>query len=196
MVYKGFVQSKNDYSLFIKRHDDKICIAVVYVDDVIVTGDDDDSITDLKSHLHSQFGVKDLGLLHYFLGIEVNYTSSGIVLCQQKFAKELLRDFGFDFSQKDLTPLPVHLRLSQTDGAVNTDPELYRSLVGKFNYLMNTRPDLSFTVQALSQYMHSPCTTYMVTLRHTLCYLAHTIDQGILLQASDRLTIQAFSDAD
>lgn len=164
LICQGFIQSKNDYSLFIKRHDNKICIAAVYVDDVILTDDDATSITNLKSYVHSQVGIKDLGLLNYFLGIGVNRTSGGIVLCQRKFANELLQNYGSDLTQKAFTPLPVHLKLSQTDGELVSDPELFRSLVCKLNYPTNTRLDLAYTVQALSQYMHSPRTSHMNAL--------------------------------
>ncbi|KAL8089718.1 hypothetical protein AgCh_039270 [Apium graveolens] len=77
-------------------------IATVYVDDVILTGDDTSSIDLLKTHLDAKFGIKDLGQLHYFLGIEVSHTASGIVLCQQKFANELIAESGFDVSKPTL----------------------------------------------------------------------------------------------
>lgn len=131
-----------------------------------------------------------------FLGIEVQHSADGIILSQQKFAKELLESSTCDFSQKPCTPLPVHLKLNNSDGILVSDPEYYRSLVGKLNYLTNTRPDLSYTVQTLSQFMHAPRLPHLSTLHHTLRYLASTLTQGIMLQASDHLNLQAFSDAD
>lgn len=82
---QGFIQSHSDASLFIKRNGHLITVVAVYVDDIILTGDDVTSIRDLKSHLHKTFSIKDLGHLHYFLGIEVNYTPTGIILTQRKF---------------------------------------------------------------------------------------------------------------
>lgn len=199
LLCQGFVQSKNDYSLFIKRSNGLLCIAAVYVDDVILTGDNITAIHDLKAHLNDKFGIKDLGRLHYFFGIEVSHSSAGITLCQQKFANQLLRESGWDFStsnNKACTTLPVHLKLTNTDGELLTNPETYRSLVGKLNYLTNTRPDLSYTVQTLSQFMHAPRSSHWSALHHTLKYLAATVTQGILLHASDQLKLQAFSDAD
>lgn len=69
LLCQGFKQSKNDYSLFIKKHAGFICVVAVYVDDVILTGNDVPSIALLKSHLDNKFGIKDLGHLHFFLGI-------------------------------------------------------------------------------------------------------------------------------
>lgn len=196
LLCQGFTQSRNDYSLFVKKSADLICIAAVYVDDVILTGNDTEAITCLKTHLDTLFGIKDLGTLHYFLGIEVTYSAAGIALCQRKFAKELLAEAAIDVSHHVCTPLPVHLKLSNDDGILISNPEVYRSLVGKLNYLTNTRPDLSYTVQTLSQYMHAPRNTHLSALHHTIRYLAGTINQGILLKGSDQLKLQAFSDAD
>lgn len=77
---QGYVQSKNDYSLFTKKSGNDITIAAIYVDDIIITGSDLVTITAFKEHLHKCFGIKDLGYLHFFLGFEVGYTDSGIVL--------------------------------------------------------------------------------------------------------------------
>lgn len=142
-------------------------MAAVYVDDVILTGD----------NVHAKFGIKDLGDLHYFLGIEVTHIPQGLLLCQQKFAKELLAESGMDFSVSTCTPLPVHVKLSNTEGDLIPNPELYRSIVGKFNYLTNTRPDLSYTVQTLSQFMHAPRTSHLAALHHAIRYLTGTVTQ-------------------
>ena len=192
----NFVQSKNDYSLYIKKAGERITIVGVYVDDIIVTGNDLPEIESLKAHLHNTFSIKDLGILHYFLGIEVGYVKEGILMNQKKFTHELISESGIDVSKTALTPLPVHLKLSLDEGELFSDAEKYRSLVGKLNYLTHTRPDLSYTVQLLSQYMHQPRVPHMDALSHTIRYINATAGQGILLKATDKLTLQAFSDSD
>lgn len=82
---KGFNQSKNDYSLFIKKLDGKITIATVYVDDIILTGNDAQGIADLKAHLDSTLSIKVLGKLIFFLGIEVGYIPSGITHTEEVY---------------------------------------------------------------------------------------------------------------
>lgn len=134
---------------------------MVYVDDVILTDNDTVVIASLKQHLNDKFGIKDLGNLHYFLGIEITHTPNGIVLCQQKFVREFLQDSSLDISHSTCTSLPVHLKLSATYSDLLDKHDVYRSLVGKLNYLTNTRPDLSYTVQVLSQYMLAPRTSHM-----------------------------------
>ncbi|XP_057522622.1 uncharacterized mitochondrial protein AtMg00810-like [Amaranthus tricolor] len=156
----------------------------VYVDDIVVTGNDLERITALKAHLHKQFRIKDMGLLHYFLGLEITYVSDGIMISQKRFVKELLASVGQheDFTKKAVTPLPLACKLPSTEG--------------KLNFLTNTRPDLSFTTQYLSQFVQTPRIPDWNALLHTLRYVFHTANQGILLQSSNQLVLQAFSDSD
>jgi len=96
------------------------------------------------------FGIKDLGPLHYFLGLEVSYLPQGIVLSQKKFTTELLKDNNIISSKPTVTPLPPHCKLSPDEGDFLHDPTYYRTMVGKLNFLTYTRPDLCFTAQTLS----------------------------------------------
>ncbi|XP_056685162.1 uncharacterized mitochondrial protein AtMg00810-like [Spinacia oleracea] len=193
---QGFEQSKNDDSLFIKRSGSDITLAAVYVDDMILTGTDHKVISDLKSHLHKTFSIKDLGILHYFLGIEVGYSSDGRTLTQGKFTNELLHDSGLEDFKPVATPLPLHLKFSLDEGELFAEPEKYRCLVGKLHFLVNTRPDLAYTVQTLSQFMHQPRQPHYDALVHTLRYIAATAGQGRKWKGSDELKLQAFSDSD
>ncbi|XP_056697421.1 uncharacterized mitochondrial protein AtMg00810-like [Spinacia oleracea] len=192
---QGFHQSKNDYSLFIKNTSSDITVVAVYVDDIIITGSNESVITDLKNHLHHTFSIKDLGVLNFFLGIEVSHTSEGYILTQKKYTKELLQDCELDISKPAVTPFPLNLKLSN-EGEDYPNAELYRCYVGKLNFLTHTRPDISFAVQTLSQFMHSPKYQHIDALSHTLRYINSTAGQGILLKATDKLTLQAFSDSD
>lgn len=123
MKLKGFTQSKNDYSLFLKKEGAHETIVAVYVDDIIVTGNDLDAITKLKQHMHKVFSIKDLGKIHYFLGIEVTYSAQGIILTQHKFTKELLQDCDFDVTKPVSTPLPLNLKLVADEGALYSAPD-------------------------------------------------------------------------
>ena len=140
----GYQQSKNGYSLFINKNSTDIIIIAVYVDDIMITGSNIQEISHVKQKLHSLFGIKDLGQLHYFFGFEVSYILEGIVLSQKKFAIDLLTDSGFDCSKFVSTPLPYNCKLDPDSGELLHDPTHYRALVGKLNYLSHSRPDLSF----------------------------------------------------
>lgn len=117
-------------------------------------------------------------------------------MTQAKFTKELLDHSGLSNYKRVATPLPANLKLTTHDGTLLKDPSLYRSLVGKLNFLTHTRPDLSYSVQTLSQYMQSPREPHLKALYHTLRYVYHTSGQGIMLHSSDHITLQAFSDSD
>ena len=141
----GYQQSKYDYSLFINKSSTDITIVAVYVDDIMVTGSNFSEVIHLKQHLNALFGIKDLGQLHYFLGLEVIHTAEGIILSQRKFTNELLKECGPLPNTAVSTPLPLNCKLSPDDGEPLPDPFLYRTLVGKLNFLTHTRPDLSYT---------------------------------------------------
>lgn len=113
---------------------------------------------------------------------------------QTKFTKELLQDCQLDISKKAVILLPLNIKLHASDGDPLHDPEHehYMSLIGKLNFV--TRPDLNYMVQFLSQFMQSPRTSHY-ELHHTLRYVAHTVGQGIKLQNSESLTLQAYSDS-
>ena len=115
---------------------------------------------------------------------------------KNKFAKELLDFSGFDISTISPTPLPINLKLYIDHGDPVNDPSHYISLIGKLNFLINTRPDISYAVQTLSQFMQDPKEPHLQALQHVLQYISGTITKGILLNVSEQLTLQAFSDAD
>ena len=90
----GMQKSKSDHSVFYKNFSSGIILLVVHVDDFVITGSDSKGISSLKSFLHSQFHTKDLGMLKYFLGIEVRKSKQGIMLSQRKFVPDLLSETG------------------------------------------------------------------------------------------------------
>jgi len=92
---QGYTQSKNDYSLFLHTSSQHLTIVAVYVDGILITGSNAAAIQLLKTNLHAAFGIKDLGLLHYFLGFEISHVHDGITLTQRKFTQDLLKQSGF-----------------------------------------------------------------------------------------------------
>jgi len=149
LISLGYTQSKSDYSLFLNKTSIQITIIAVYVDDILLTGSNYKKIRHVKQHLNKKC-IKDLGKLHYFLGLEVSHTTESILLPQQKFTKELIQDCGFPLKQNASTSLPLSYKLLLDEGTLLEDPTVYRTLVGKLNFLTHTRPDLSFSIRTLS----------------------------------------------
>lgn len=122
----------------------------MYVDDIILIGDDLQEIQDLKYFLHLQFKIKDLGILRYFLGLEVLYQTNGLLNSQRKFTLYLLKDFDcFGYSPVSC-PLDSSVKLHASEGELLPNPTHYKKLVGKLNFLSNTRLDIAYSVQHLN----------------------------------------------
>jgi len=112
----GYRQSNADHTLFFTHNYDKITILVVYVDDIVITGDDDKEILCLKRALAKSFEVKDLGYLHYFLGIEVAYGAQGIYLSQRKYVLDLLKETSMLNCKPVTTPIEYNHRILADSG--------------------------------------------------------------------------------
>ncbi|KAM2897969.1 hypothetical protein COP2_007552 [Malus domestica] len=152
----SFHQSCSDYSLFVRNSQGSFMALLVYVDDVILAGNNLREIEETKLFLSRHFKLKDLGKLKYFMGIEVARSKQGIALCQRKYALEILEDAGFLGAKPSRFPVEPNLSLTQTDGTLLHDPSSYRRLVGRLIYLTITRPDLTYVVNMLSQFMDKP----------------------------------------
>nr|XP_016442248.1 PREDICTED: uncharacterized mitochondrial protein AtMg00810-like [Nicotiana tabacum] len=193
---RGYTHSLNDYSLFTRGSGKSMVILIVYVDDIILTGTDEFEIASLKEFLNLQFKIKDLGSLNYFLGIEVLHTPSGVLLHQKKFIHDLLANFN----SSDCSPVTCHpelnVKLKAREGDPLPNPETYRSFIGKLNFLTHTRPDLSFAVQHLSQFIQQPCFPHMKVALHLLRYLKGTSDFGLFFSNSPDLSLQAYCASD
>ena len=135
LIGKGFKQSKNDYSLFTRVKSDKVIFISVYVDDLLITGNDADGIITTKATLHSAFTIKDLGLACYFLGIELARSSQGTFLNKRKYILDILKDAGMTTAKPAPFPLPRGLHLSLHSREVLSDPSSYRRLIENFYFL-------------------------------------------------------------
>ncbi|XP_022011633.1 uncharacterized mitochondrial protein AtMg00810-like [Helianthus annuus] len=174
-------------------------VLLVYVDDIIVTGNSEADIVRIKSVLSENFQIKDLGVLKYFLGIEVLYVDSGICLNQRKYCLELLSEFGYLGVKPVSTPIEqshvISNKLSQNQTAVK-DVTSFQKLIGKLIYLSITRPDISYAVQFLSQFMHSPKECHLQIALRLLKYLKQSPGKGILFKRENDFVLKGFVDSD
>ena len=134
-------------SLFIFCSAKTIIYLLLYVDDIIVTGNDASQVHNLIAALGQVFELKDLGTLNYFLGIQITQSSYGLTLTQTKYASDVLHRFHMENSKPTKTPSCSSTRLVPHDGVPLSDPSQYRSMVGALQYLTFTRPDIAFSVQ-------------------------------------------------
>ncbi|RVW14377.1 Retrovirus-related Pol polyprotein from transposon RE1 [Vitis vinifera] len=179
----GMFRSTADHSVFYHHNSSGQCIyLVVYVDDIVITGSDQNGIHKLKQHLFTHFQTKDLGKLKYFLGIEIAQSSSGVVLSQRKYALDILEETGMLDCKPVDTPMDPNVKLIPGQGEPLGDPGKYRRLVGKLNYLTITRPDIYFPVSVVSQFLQSPCDSHWDAIIRILRYIKSTPGQGVLYE--------------
>lgn len=152
----GFVQSLADYSLFTFHHDGIFIGVVVYVDDMIVVSNSDAASLRFKQFLNTKFGIKDLGRLIFFLGIEVAHGASGLFLNQRKYAMNIIEESGMAGARPVYTPIQPRHNLALAKGSILKDVMKYGRLVGRLVYLTITRPDLVYAVHILSQFVNEP----------------------------------------
>ncbi|KAL0430251.1 UNVERIFIED_CONTAM: Retrovirus-related Pol polyprotein from transposon RE1 [Sesamum radiatum] len=192
----GFSQSGHDHCLFFKGAGTDFITLLVYVDDILVTSPSDVLIADVKTYLHDLFTIKDLGLARYFLGLQIARSSAWTSLTQTKYIQDILNDTGLLSAKAATMLLPQGIKLTAIGGAVMSDPEPFWRLVGRLLYLGFTRPDISYAVQQLSQFLQRPCETHWQAALHVVRYLKGTPSTGLFFPSSNSLTVQAYCDAD
>jgi histone deacetylase 1/2 len=194
----GFKASKADTSLFFLRKGSLVMFVLVYVDDIIVASSSPGATATLLKKLKEDFALKDLGDLHYFLGIEVSKTRDGIILTQEKYANDVLKRVGMIHCKPVSSPLSTSEKLSRYEGTAlgPKDSTNYRSVVGALQYLTLTRPDISFAVNKVCQFLHAPTTVHWMAVKRILRYLKQSTNLGLKISRSSSLRVSAFSDAD
>jgi hypothetical protein len=149
-------------------------------------------------NLEKEFALKDLGDLHYFLGIEVTKLPDGLLLSQNKYALDILRRVSMTSCKPTPTPLSTSEKLSVHVGEVlgPDDATKYRSIVGGLQYLTLTRPNLAFSVNKVYQYLHCPTTVHLIAVKRILRFVKGTIDMGLKIVKSSSNLVSGFSDTD
>lgn len=188
--------SPYDYALFVCQTNQGIIILLLYVDDVVITGDDTIGIQNVKACLSKKFEMKDLGPLRYFLGIEVESSPHGYILSQVKYASDLIAKAGLTDNKSVDTPLEMNTKLHPNDGAPLEEATLYRQLVGSLIYPTITRLDIAHSVNVMSQFLTAPCTIHFAAVLRILRYLRRTLYKGLLFSSTSKLKLHAFSDSD
>lgn len=179
LIEFGFVCSVKDTSLFIYSKDGNIIMLLLYVDDMAITGNNSSTLTKLLDELNLKFRMKDLGKLHYFLGIQATSHDQGMFLSQKQYAIDLLTVAGMENCSPIATPLPLQLNNVPNQDVLFSDPRYFRSLAGKLQYLTLTRPDIQFAVNYVCQKMHAPSVSDFTNLKRILRYIKGTVSMGI-----------------
>ena len=192
----GFSCSRADTSLFVFHQQSSLIYLLLYVDDIIVTGNNPSLLDSFTRKLHSEFATKDLGSLSYFLGLEASPTPDGLFISQLKYARDILTRAQLLDSKPVHTPMVVSQHLTVA-GSPFSNPTLYRSLVGALQYLTITGPDIAHAVNSVSQFLHAPTIDHFLAVKRILRYVKGTLHFGLTFRPSTiPSALVAYSDAD
>lgn len=150
----------------------------------------------MSNNISMANSLKDLGSAKYYLGIEIHRTTEGMYLSQRKYILDILQETGLVGAKPSDVPLPKGTMYSVDDGNLLADPAPYRRLLGKLLYLNCTRPDISFAVNHLSQFVQKPCENHWEGALQIVRYLKGSLHYCLHYTATSNLQIKAYSDAD
>ena len=156
-----------------------VLLVGVYVDDLVITGTEEAEVEAFKAQMKATFQMSDLGLLCFYLGIEVQQDDAGITLRQASYAKHIVELGGMTGCNPAHTPMEERLKLSRYSEAEEVDATQYRRIVGSLRYLVHTRPDLAFAVGYVSRFMERPTVEHQQAIKRILRYIAGTQDYGL-----------------
>lgn len=194
---QNYCQAQSNHTIFTKlSKEGKIAILIVYVDDIILTGDYHEELEILKEKMAKEFEMKDLGELRYFLGMEIARSKKGIIVSQRKYILDLLNDTGMSACKPVDTPIDPNKKLGVVKDGTPVNVEQYQILVGRLIYLAHTRPDIAFAVSLVSQFMHCSYEEHLKAAYRILRYLKSCPGKGLLFKKSDSRSVESFTDAD
>jgi hypothetical protein len=192
----GFRQSPLEHGLYSRGTGNSRILVEVYVDDLVIIGGNDEEISGFKRQMKAQFKMSDLGLLSFYLGIEVHQAEGCITLNQAAFAAHIVEKAGLMDCNPSATPMEPKLKLRKKSTAPLVDETAYRSLVGSLRYLVNTRPDLAFSVGYVSRFLERPTDEHLLAVRRIIRFVAGTIHHGCKYVRNGNWKLHGYSDSD
>lgn len=193
----NFQRSPSEPSLYVKKegaHD--FLIVSLYVDDLIYTGTTAKLVEEFKYSMMKEYEMTDLGLMKYFLGIQVKQSENGIFISQEKYVEDLLKKFNMLNCKPVATPMAMNEKFSKYDGASKADATIFRSLVGSLIYLTNTRPDIVHAVSIISRFMSDPSNLHFCAAKRILRYIKGTKNFGINYAKEENCSLIGYTDSD
>ncbi|KAI3824783.1 hypothetical protein L1987_06254 [Smallanthus sonchifolius] len=191
----GFTRCALEQAVYTCKTFDSILIVGVYVDDLIVTGSNEKAIYDFKGRMMKVFDMSDLGLLSYYLGIEVEQRKDGISLKQSGYAKKILNAVGMLDCNPSKWPMEPKLQLTKDENGEAVNPTDYRRLIGSLRYLLHTRPDLGYSTGVLSRFMEKPRISHFKAMKQVLRYVKGTVGYGLKFRRGGDGKLLGYSDS-
>jgi len=194
----GFCRSEEEQANYTRGSGDTLLLLGVYVDDLIICGPDNKKILEFKQQMSRTFSMSDLGLLSYYLGMEVKQKPGEITICQRVYATKIVEQCGMTGCNPVDTPMEQNSKLLPGRPDLAKDVTKFRSIVGSLRYLVNTRPDIAFSVGMVSRFMESPTTEHWAAIKRIVRYVAGTSEYGcrFVSRTFANLKLLGYSDSD
>ena len=192
----GFAKSFSKSTLYVKQNGAINLIISLYVDDLLVTGNNTSLVEKFKQEMMEVFEMTDLGLMTFFLGMEIKQDEHEVFICQKKYAKEILKKFKLEECKEMSTLMNQKEKLCKEDVIDKIDQVYFRSLIGCLMYLTATRPDILNVVSILSRFMHCASELHLKAAKRVIRYVKGTCNFGIKFTRSKEFKLVGFSDSD
>ena len=196
LVSHGYQRGGSDKTLFIKRVNQDIIVAQIYVDDIVFGSSSNSEVQVFVQQMQEEFEMSMVGELTFFLGLQVKQASEGTFISQSKYAKNLVKKFGLESAKPTRTPMGTTVKLTKDEGGVKVDPTLYRSMIGSLLYLTASRPDISYSVGVCARYQGNPMESHVTAVKRIIRYVNSTLEYGIWYSKDTKANLVGFSDAD
>ncbi|GJS47878.1 retrovirus-related pol polyprotein from transposon RE1 [Tanacetum coccineum] len=197
LLNHNFRRSSSESTLYIKQFNSQERLIIsLYVDDLLVIGSNDHLVKKFKKQMESEFDMSDMGLVSYFLGMEIKQLPNGVHISQRKYASDMLKKFKMFLCKPVTSPLVYKCKLSKDDGKKLVNPTRFRSIVGSLLYLTISRPDLAFAASFLSRFMGEPSSSHLGAAKRVLRYVKGSLDLGIMFERNKDVKLEGYADSD
>jgi hypothetical protein len=196
LVNNDYTRGSVDKTLFIKKDNDELFIAQIYVDDIVFGSTNNTKVQQFVDVMSHEFEMSLVGELSYFLGLQIRQLNDGIFISQAKYAKNLVKKFGLEKAKHCDTPMSTTLKLSKDASGKSVEQTLYRGMIGSLLYLTASRPDISFSVGVCARYQSDPKESHLSSVKRIIRYVNGTSNYGIWYSFDTNASLVGFSDAD
>jgi hypothetical protein len=197
-VKLGFCRSEEEHAVYKRGSGDSLLLLGVYADDLIICGPYSKKIAEFKHQMSKTFSMSDLGLLSYYLGMEVKQKPGEITIYQRAYATKIVEQCGMTGCNPIDTPMDQNSKLLPGRPDLAKDITRFRSIVGSLRYLVNTRPDIAYSVGMVSRFMEAPTSDHWAAIKRIVRYIAGTSEYGCtyLNKPTTGLKLLGYSDSD
>lgn len=196
LLAKGYTRGAVDKTMFVKKINNDVMIAQVYVDDIVFGSTSEELVQEFTDVMKKEFEMSMCGELTYFLGLQVKQMVDGMFISQAKYARDLVKKFGLDTLNSAKTPMATHEKLHQDAAGKSVDQTMYRSMIGSLLYLTASRPDIAFSVGVCARFQADPKESHLTAVKRIIRYIIGTVNFGLHYSFESNAEIAGYSDAD